>query len=364
MDPKDIKDAAQQSMQKSTGSNVPAKTVNQEKNLDILKGMLSGNSMKNRLEEILGKRAAGFASSIISIASSNTKFEKVSPKTIISSAMVAATLDLPINPSLGFAYIIPYGESATFQIGYKGLIQLAQRSGMYKLINTAPVYDGDIEYINRFTGEIEFNLKNQPDLSKEPIGYLAYFKMLNGFEKYFYMTTEELQKHALKFSQTYKNDIKYKSNTSKWNDDFNAMASKTVLKLLLSKYGILSIDMQKAITSDQAIIDENGNEKYPDNEIAPDYATETTVQEDVKTVETIVAEEVKAEPNKPEKKIINFKNEVSVTANIRNLNTPQEIKQFKTDYDEELKALQVEDEAAFNKIIEKLDVRNYELTTK
>lgn len=212
-------------------------------------------AVAKRFSDILGKKSAGFISSLVSL--SKTKALAVAePNTVVASALVAASLDLPIVPTLGFAAIVPFYDSkkkqtlAQFQIMTKGLIQLAQRSGQYKTINVAPVYEGDIKSNNRFTGEIEFNTDNIPDKSKEPIGYVAYMQLTNGFDKYLYMTTEELKQHGLRFSQTFKKGF------GLWKDNFDAMAKKTVLKLLLSKFGPLSVDtqMQLALQADQAAI--------------------------------------------------------------------------------------------------------------
>ena len=212
-------------------------------------------AVAKRFSDILGKKSAGFISSLVSL--SKTKALAVAePNTVVASALVAASLDLPIVPTLGFAAIVPFYDSkkkqtlAQFQIMTKGLIQLAQRSGQYKTINVAPVYEGDIKSNNRFTGEIEFNTDNIPDKGKEPIGYVAYMQLTNGFDKYLYMTTEELKQHGLRFSQTFKKGF------GLWKDNFDAMAKKTVLKLLLSKFGPLSVDtqMQLALQADQAAI--------------------------------------------------------------------------------------------------------------
>jgi recombination protein RecT len=221
-----------------------------------VKGLLANVNYKKRFEEILGKKAAGFMSSIINISNS-TVMQGVEPTSIISSAVVAATLDLPIDPNLGFAYIVPYndknkGKVAQFQLGYKGFIQLAMRSGQYKTINAVEVYEGDIKRVNRLTGEIEFNEDNCND--EKIVGYIAFFQLLNGFEKALYMTKEQIEKHAKRYSQTYKSEKDYVVRQSKWSTDFDAMAIKTVLKLLLSKYGILSIEIQKALETDQAVI--------------------------------------------------------------------------------------------------------------
>lgn len=212
-------------------------------------------AVMKRFSDILGKKAAGFVSSLVSL-SKTPALAKAEPNTIVASALVAASLDLPIVPTLGFAAIVPFYDGkkkqtlASFQIMTKGLIQLSQRSGQYKTINVTAVYDGDIKSYNRFTGDVVFNDENTPDYSKEPVGYVAYMKLTNGFEKYLYMTVDELKAHGKRFSQTYRNGY------GLWADNFDAMAKKTCVKLLLSKYGPLSVDnqMSLALQADQAAI--------------------------------------------------------------------------------------------------------------
>lgn len=232
-----------------------------------LQGLLSSPDVKNRFEELLGKKAPGFISSILSVANNNKMLFKCEPKTVISAAALAAALDLPVNQNLGFAYIIPYGSEAQFQLGYKGYIQLAMRSGQYQTINAAIVYEGEIVNRNRFTGEFEFGERE----SDKIIGYIAYFKLINGFEKYNYMTVDEMVSHAKKFSKN------YKGGTDKWGiTDFNSMALKTVLKLLISKYGILSIEMQGAGQMAQALANDGGIIDMKDNgEFDADFDGET-----------------------------------------------------------------------------------------
>lgn len=232
----------------STNTHVTAQQVS-------VSSIAHNPAVAKRFSDILGKKAPGFVSSLVSL--SKTKALAVAdPNTVVASALIAASLDLPIVPTLGFAAIVPFYDSKTkqtlaqFQIMTKGLIQLAQRSGQYKTINAAAVYDGDIKGYNRFTGEIEFNIANVPDVSKPPIGYVSYMQLTSGFEKYLYMTAEELKAHALRYSQT------FKKGYGLWKDNFDAMAQKTVLKLLLSKWGPLSVDtqMQLAMQADQAAI--------------------------------------------------------------------------------------------------------------
>ena len=242
-----------------------------------LKAMLAGESVKQRFKEILGQKAPGFISSILSVTNSNALLQKAEPTSIMNAAVIAATLDLPINGSLGFAYIVPYNGQAQFQIGYKGLVQLAMRSGQYKTINVSEVYEGEIKSVNRFTGEYEFGDKT----SDKVVGYMAYFKLINGFEKYMYMTKEEAEKHGKKYSQT------FKRGTGLWASEFDTMSKKTVLKMLLSKFGILSIEMQRGIQFDQSVVHgdinniEEATAEYVDNEpaqIEPAKPTEEELQ--------------------------------------------------------------------------------------
>ena len=171
---------------------------------------------------------------------------------------MAAVLDMPINNNLGFAYIVPYGNNAQFQIGYKGFIQLAIRSGQYETTGAAPIYKGQLKSNNPLTGYI-FDFDVPPN--GKPIGYAAYFKLKDGFHKTVYMTHDECLEHAKRFSKSFRFD------SSIWKKDFSAMAQKTVLKKLISKYGPLSLEMQKAVQSDQSVVKdfEKGEFAYPDN---------------------------------------------------------------------------------------------------
>lgn len=244
-------------------------------------------AVAKRFSDILGKKSAGFISSLVSL--SKTKALAIAePNTVVASSLVAASLDLPIVPTLGFAAIVPFYDGKTkqtiaqFQIMTKGLIQLAQRSGQYKTINVATVYEGDIKGYNRFTGEIEFNNNNIADTSKVPIGYVAYMQLTNGFEKYLYMTSEELKEHGLRYSQTFKKGF------GLWKDNFEAMAKKTVLKLLLSKYGPLSVDtqMQLAMQADQAAIRMESIEDTAIADATMEYVDGAEEVSDVAEVET------------------------------------------------------------------------------
>ena len=180
-------------------------------------------------------------------------------QSIITAASQAVALNLSISPALGYAHVIPYNGKATFQIGYKGLIQLAQRSGLYRTINADIVYEGEIKSRDRLSGKIEFGERT----GNEVIGYFAHFELLNGFTSTLYMSKEDMENHALKFSTSYKFDKN--KNSSVWAKEFDKMATKTVLKLLLNKYGPMSPEMEKAVAADQSVIDAEGNYNYVDN---------------------------------------------------------------------------------------------------
>ena len=238
-------------MATTTGIELKKNNIVAQKEAKTLKGMLEMPAYKNKFNEMLGKKAAGFMSSIIAVANNNKLLAKAEPSTVIGAAAQAAMLDLPINQSLGFAYIVPYKGAAQFQLGYKGYIQLAQRSGQYVDIGAKTVYEGELEYENRLLDKFKFGERT----GDKVIGYLAYFRLTNGFEKMLFMELDEMIAHAKKYSKS------YSGGTDKWGlADFNTMAEKTVLKRLLSKYGPLSIEsiqMSQALSNDGGVISMN-----------------------------------------------------------------------------------------------------------
>lgn len=217
-------------------------------------------SVKNRFQEILGDKANSFLISISQAVTSNKLLQTASRETIYNAAVTAALLDLPINASLGYAYIVPYKGEAQFQIGYKGLIQLALRTGKFLRINASDVREGELVIRNRLTGDIVFNwLSDEERANLKVVGYVSYFKLNNGFESTYYMSASEMEAHAKRYSQT------YKAGKGVWIENFEAMALKTVLKLNLAKNAPLSPQLQQAIESDQAVITNNGT-IYVDNQ--------------------------------------------------------------------------------------------------
>ena len=263
---------------KKQGENITKLTT-----LARVKGLLGNDQVKEKFNEVLKDKAPGFIASITSLVSSSQNFEDVDANTIMQSAMVAATLDLPINPNLGFAYVVPYGGKAQFQMGWKGFVQLALRTGQYRLLNAIEVYEGELISRNKITGEIV--LDETKRISDKVIGFVSFFRLVNGFEKTLYMSAEEMEKHAKRYSQTYKSTKKWVVEQSKWTTDFDAMALKTVIKLLLSKYGILSVQLQKAIQADQAVISET-----KDGEAVYEYV------DNAEEIEAEVVDEKKAHP--------------------------------------------------------------------
>ncbi|MCE4051997.1 recombinase RecT [Bacillus sp. Au-Bac7] len=216
-----------------------------------LKSLLSTPTMQKKFEQVLEKKAPQFMASLLNLYSGDTNIQSAEPMSIISSAMVAASLDLPVDKNLGYAWIVPFFDSkkgvkaAQFQLGYKGYIQLALRTGLYKSINVIEVREGELKKWNRLTEEIELDLDGAK--SDRVIGYCGYFKLSNGFEKTVYWTKDEIEAHRIKFNKA--KDKKSLNNV--WKSDYDAMAMKTVIRNLLSKWGILSIEMQKAVSADE-----------------------------------------------------------------------------------------------------------------
>lgn len=225
-----------------------------------LKALMNTPTMKNKFKEVLKEKSDGFMASVLNLVNNDSYLSSVDPMSIVTSAMVAASLDLPVDKNLGYAWIIPYKGKAQFQLGYKGYIQLAQRSGQYQSLNVIEVYEGELRSWNRLTEQFEFDPEGR--LSDKVIGYVGYFELLNGFKKTVYWTKQEIELHKRKFS---KSDFG-------WKKDFDAMAKKTVLRNMLSKWGILSVEMQKATVTDENVvkdINENG-----------DILSDTNVEED------------------------------------------------------------------------------------
>ena len=260
------------------------------KKIDVLKNVLNAPSVMEQFKNALAKNASTFVASVIDLYNTDSKLQLCEPKQVVTEALKAAVLHLPISKALGYAYIVPYYNTKktdngfvkvyepSFQLGYKGYIQLAMRTGQYRTINADVVYEGELRKVNKLTGEIAFDGEKKND---KIVGYFCYFELMNGFSKTLYMTVEQVAAHAKRYSKglvSYDKDGKAEEVTvdslvslaalpfspdSKkvgWLGNFHAMAIKTVIRTLLSKYGYLSIEMQNAFADD--------NEADYDNDVA------------------------------------------------------------------------------------------------
>jgi recombination protein RecT len=214
--------------------------------VERLKNALSTASVQEQFKNALAENSGTFVASIIDLYSSDSTLMQCNPGQVIAEALKAATLKLPINKQLGFAYIVPYKTKGQYvpqmQIGYRGYIQLAMRTGQYRCINSGAIYEGiNIDY-DILTGNLSFSGKPTSDKAQ---GYFAYMELLNGFKKTVYMTIDEVVKHAKRYSKSFNYE------TSAWKTNFDEMAQKTVIRKLLSHYGYLTPDMVAALTSDK-----------------------------------------------------------------------------------------------------------------
>ena len=265
-----------------TQNNTPAKKA--QTPLQAFNGFMMNPNTQDYLKSVLKEKSASFMNNMVALVANNRALQPCKPASIMYVGLKATALGLPLDQNLGFAYAIPYkdnkaGETvAQFQMGYKGFIQLALRTGQFSTINATDIREGEISSINRLTGEITFT--DVPDRAgRKIVGYAAFFRLTNGFRKTLYMSVEEITEHAKRYSQTFKSE--YSRKSSKWTTDFDAMATKTVLKLLLSKYAPLSVEMQElreAITADQASFGDNGEIDYIDGVSAEEISAEA-VQE-------------------------------------------------------------------------------------
>lgn len=226
--------------------------IQQEPKKQTIQQLMNSAAVLKKISDVFGseKKASSFISSVISVAQNNKLLRNAEPMSILSSAMVAATLDLPVVPTLGMAYLVPYNRVCSFQIGYKGILELAMRSGEFRKIIDEVVYKGQLKKKNKFTGEYEFDEdaieldeKGQPT----PIGVMARFDLINGYSKTIFWSADEILAHAKRFSQAFRSGY-----DSPWKSDYWQMARKTVLKSLLNKYAPKSVAMESAFKFDQA----------------------------------------------------------------------------------------------------------------
>lgn len=265
-------------------ANIQKQEQRQLSPINQMKNLLANQGIQNLFADALKENKDRFLASIIDLYNGDTYLQNCDPKEVAMEALKAATLNLPINKSLGYAYIVPYKNKGKltlqFQIGYKGLIQMAQRSGQYKALNAGILYE-DMEVKQDYL-KGTFEIVGEPK-SDKAIGYFAYFQLLNGYEKALYMSKEDITNHAKRYSQSFGSDY------SPWKNQFDEMAQKTVLRRLLSKYGVLTTEFEKAVISEEdkeleSVVLEN-NAKIPfepeDSEVV-DMETGEIIEEEAK----------------------------------------------------------------------------------
>ena len=247
---------------------------------------LSSDAVKDQINKVVGgKDGQRFITAIISAVNTNHALQECSNASIVSAALLGESLKLSPSPQLGQYYMVPFndknkGKVAQFQLGYKGYIQLALRSGQYKKLNVLAIKEGELIRYDPLDEEIEVKLiEDEVEREKAPtIGYYAMFEYLNGFRKTMYWSREKMESHALQYSKGYA----AKKGYTFWEKDFDAMAYKTMLRQLISKWGVMSIEMVTAMDSDLAVINDDGTKDYVeseeyviDAEPAPSAAAET-----------------------------------------------------------------------------------------
>lgn len=238
-----------------------------------LTSYLTQDAVKNQINEVIGgENGQRFISSIVSAVNNNPQLAECTNQSILSGALLGESLKLSPSPQLGQYYLVPFndrqkGKVAQFQLGYKGYIQLAIRSGQYKKLNVLAIKEGELIKFNPLTEEIDVRLIEDEDIRENTptIGYYAMFEYTNGFRKAIYWSKARMENHAKKYSAGYSRDLQRGTQYTFWSKDFDAMAYKTMLRQLISKWGIMSIDMQSAIESDMAVINEDGSKDYVGN---------------------------------------------------------------------------------------------------
>lgn len=260
---------------------------------------LTSEKAKENIVNVVGEKdAQRFISSVVSAVQTNPQLAECTNQSILSAALLGQSLNLPQSPQIGMFYFVPYEDKkkgikeAQFQISYKGMLQLAMRSGQYKKIHVTPIKEGELVSYDPIEDEYVFKAETDPAKREtlSTVGYYAYFELVNGLRKALYWSKEQMETHAKRYSASYRNGW----SSSIWKSDFDKMAMKTMLRQLISRFGTMSVEMQTAYTSDQAVLDENLNPQYVDN-VADEPEKAVDVYADAVEV---VAEEVTDADNK------------------------------------------------------------------
>lgn len=251
-----------------------------------LTAYLTNDAVKNQINNVVGgKNGDRFIASIVSAVQVNSDLQECTNPSILSAALLGESLKLSPSPQLGQYYMVPFRNNkkgckeAQFQLGYKGYIQLAIRSGQYKKLNVLAIKEGELVRFDPLNEEIEVNLIDDEEVREEAktIGYYAMFEYTNGFRKAMYWSKKKMEAHALKYSKGYA----AKKGYTFWEKDFDGMAYKTMLRQLISKWEIMSIDMQNAMESDMAVIHEDGTKDYADTVSEENIVLDQNLQEAV-----------------------------------------------------------------------------------
>lgn len=284
----------------------------------LLKKYVNAPAVQERLKDMLGNRASAFSNSIINVVNGNSGLQKIAtqnPESIMKAAMVSASMNLPIDPALGFSAIVPYGgkdPTAQWQIMYKGVIQLCIRSGQYETIHDTEIYVDELESYNPITGEVkfrdltEYKLRPKHDFG-DVAGFYCHFKLLKGFRASLFMTKDEVMEHGKRFSKAYQWDLKKGDRSSLWSTDPIAMGRKTVILQLLKRYGIMSIEMQDAVSQDYESDDVTS--RHVDSSVIPEGTQDTESRASVSDREGRAQQEpkqaqtAKQEPAPPKKPV-------------------------------------------------------------
>lgn len=262
---------------------------------------LTADAVKNKINQMIGgKDGQRFITSVISAVSTNPDLAQCDYSTILSAAMLGEALKLSPSPQLGQFYMVPFDDNkrgrkvATFVLGYKGYLQLAIRSGYYQKINVVAIKEGELVKYDLLKEDIEVNLIEDDTVRENTptVGYYAMFAYQNGFEKAMYWSKSKMEAHALKYSKGYASDKKKGNAYTFWSKDFDGMAYKTMLRQLISKWGIMSVELQKAYESDNSMVAEDGSREYVDNMINDtDTAGDTGTTIDIENAEAVFFDE-------------------------------------------------------------------------
>ena len=276
--------------------------VQQEKKKLGMTAYLNSEAIKNNIMSVIGEKDYnGFVTAIVSAVQTNKDLAQCTNQSILSAALLGQTLKLSPSPQLGQYYMVAYEnkgvKEATFQLGWHGAVQLAMRSGQYRKINVLDVREGELISFNPFSESYNFEPITDPTEREKAkvVGYYAFFELLNGFRKELYWTREQMESHAKQYSKGYKSDITKGTSYTFWSKNFNEMAKKTMLRQLISKWGIMSTEFQTAYNGDQSVVREDGSFDYVDNTV---------------DIETVEADVIESANKKPIVENANFDNDV------------------------------------------------------